>query len=50
MACRQDASAEAQANGVTYSTNVLLGKRDDPGLELCARQIVEFVGGMGHSK
>lgn len=50
IAATQDTSAEARVTGVTYSIDTLLGKRDDPGLELCARQIVEFVGDMGHSK
>jgi proteasome assembly chaperone 3 len=34
----------------TYSTNVLLGKRDEPALTLCARRIVEQAAVAGFSK
>lgn len=44
---RQDATFDGHT---TYSTNVVLGRRDQPGLDLCARQLVELLGRQGHTK
>ncbi|KAG2500576.1 hypothetical protein HYH03_001346 [Edaphochlamys debaryana] len=34
----------------TFTSSVVLGRRDDAGLELAARQLVEALGQHGHSK
>lgn len=43
----QDSSYQGQA---TFSTNILMGKRDEPLLLLCARQVVELAAAAGCSK
>lgn len=45
------ATQDAAFDGTTtYSTTVVLGKRDEPLLQLCARQIVELAGAAGYKK
>jgi len=45
--CRQDATLEGKT---TYSTTVLIGKRDEPLLTVAARQLVELAHSKGISK
>jgi proteasome assembly chaperone 3 len=46
-----EAKCDGAMNGKsTYSTNVLLGKRDEPAIALCARRIVEQAALAGFSK
>ncbi|GLC35635.1 hypothetical protein PLESTB_000185700 [Pleodorina starrii] len=47
ISARQDATFDGRT---TFSTSVVLGKRDDPPLELAARQLVQALGELGHSK
>lgn len=47
IAATQDAAFDGST---TYSTAVVLGKRDEPLLQLCARQIVELAGAAGYKK
>ncbi len=45
------ASQDAAFDGsTTFSTSVLLGRRDEPLLQLCARQVVEMAGSAGLRK
>jgi proteasome assembly chaperone 3 len=47
VAARQDTAFDGST---TYSTSVLMGKRDEPALILCARRIVEDAGQAGYAK
>ncbi|GFR47526.1 hypothetical protein Agub_g9244 [Astrephomene gubernaculifera] len=47
IAARRDASFEGRS---TYSTSVVVGRREDPGVELAARQLVQALGEMGCSR
>jgi hypothetical protein len=46
-ACRQDSTFEGKT---TFSTSVLVGKRDEPLLTIAARQLVELAHSKGISK
>lgn len=51
LRARPDASAEGRADGhATFSASVLLGRRDEPLLELAARQLVEAAAEAGSKK
>jgi proteasome assembly chaperone 3 len=47
-----EASSEsaAGAEALTFNTNVLAGKRDEPMLQLCARRIIETAAEQGFRK
>ncbi len=45
--CRQDATFDGLT---TYSINVLMGRRDEALLTLCARQLVELATASGNTK
>ncbi|GIL75283.1 hypothetical protein Vretimale_7977 [Volvox reticuliferus] len=47
VSARKDATFDGRT---TFSTSVVVGKRDEPTLELAARQLVEALGELGHSK
>ncbi|EFJ49745.1 hypothetical protein VOLCADRAFT_104190 [Volvox carteri f. nagariensis] len=47
ISARQDATFDGRT---TFSISVVLGKREDPTLELAARQLVQQLGELGHSR
>ncbi|PNW73745.1 hypothetical protein CHLRE_13g571000v5 [Chlamydomonas reinhardtii] len=47
ISARQDSTFDGRT---TFTTSVVLGKREDPGLELASRQLVEVIGAAGHNK